>query len=558
MSPRSTLTVEILGKLRSIDNFKYPELIEFLLRNRGIKKSEFNNFLNPDLSKVTAKNVGINLAELEKSSKRIKDAIKKKEKIVVFGDYDVDGICGSAILWETLKDAGGDVLPYIPNRFEEGYGLSKNAISNLKSQIPDVTLVITIDNGIVSGDGVDFAKESGIDVIVTDHHVPGNSLPAAFSIVHTTRLCGAGVAYLLAQNIKSQISKSKSSDDNHLELVCLATIADLVPLTGANRTLVSLGIKKLRETKRPGLLELFKEAEIEKSEIHTYEIGHIIAPRLNAMGRMEDAMDSLRLLCTNNSQRAKELAKKLGDTNRIRQTLTIDTFYHAKAQVDEKTKNKLLFVHHDSYPEGIIGLVAGRLTEEYYLPSIVISKGKRLSKASARSISGFNIIELIRNASEFLVDAGGHPMAAGFTFETKNLNKVEKKFQELAEKAIKKELLLRKRRIDCEISLESLSLEFYNEISKLEPFGMGNPTPVFISRDVEIVGVWQVGSEKKHLKLRFQIPSSKSQIDGIWFGIGDKNVFNIGDRVSIAYSIMLNEWNGRKKLELRVKSLEKN
>src|SRR3989344_2107355 len=478
MSPRSTLTVEILGKLRSIDNFKYPELIEFLLRNRGIKKSEFNNFLNPDLSKVTAKNVGINLAELEKSSKRIKDAIKKKEKIVVFGDYDVDGICGSAILWETLKDAGGDVLPYIPNRFEEGYGLSKNAISNLKSQIPDVTLVITIDNGIVSGDGVDFAKESGIDVIVTDHHVPGNSLPAAFSIVHTTRLLGGGVASLLAQNLKSQIPKSKSSDDNHLELVCLATIADLVPLTGANRTLVSLGIKKLRETKRPGLLELFKEAEIEASEIDTYVIGHIIAPRLNAMGRMEDAMDSLRLLCTNNSQRAKELAKKLGDTNRIRQTLTIDTFYHAKAQVDEKTKNKLLFVHHDSYPEGIIGLVAGRLTEEYYLPSIVISKGKRLIKASARSISGFNIIEFIRNASEFLVDAGGHPMAAGFTFETKNLNKVEKKFQELAAQILTKELLRKKTRIDCELPLGGLDLELYEEISKLEPFGMGNPIPV--------------------------------------------------------------------------------
>ena len=553
MSPRSTLTVEILGKLRSIDNFKYPELIELLLRNRGIKKSEFNNFLNPDLSKVTAKNVGINLAELEKSSKRIKDAIKKKEKIVVFGDYDVDGICGSAILWETLKDAGGDVLPYIPNRFEEGYGLSKNAISNLKSQIPDVTLVITIDNGIVSGDGVDFAKESGIDVIVTDHHVPGNSLPAAFSIVHTTRLCGAGVAYLLAQNLKSQIPKSKSSDDNHLELVCLATIADLAPLTGANRTLVSLGIKKLRETKRPGLLELFKEAEIEKSEIHTYEIGHIIAPRLNAMGRMEDAMDSLRLLCTNNSQRAKELAKKLGDTNRIRQTLTIDTFYHAKAQVDEKTKNKLLFVHHDSYPEGIIGLVAGRLTEEYYLPSIVISKGKRLSKASARSISGFNIIEFIRNASEFLVDAGGHPMAAGFTFETKNLNKVEKKFQELAGKAIKKELLLRKRKIDCEIALESLSLEFYNEISKLEPFGMGNPTPVFLSRDVEILDMWWVGSEKNHLKLKFQVENF--QIEGIWFGIGQTDLFRIGDRASIVYSLSLNEWNGAKKVELRLKNL---
>ncbi|KKR76326.1 MAG: Single-stranded-DNA-specific exonuclease RecJ [Candidatus Levybacteria bacterium GW2011_GWA2_40_8] len=554
MSPRPTLNVEILGKLRSIDNFKYPELIKLLLRNRGVKTSEFNDFLNPDLSKVTAKNVGINLGDLERSIKRVKNAIKKKEKIVIFGDYDVDGICGSAILWETLRDLEAQVLPYIPNRFEEGYGLSKAAITNLKSEIPDVKLVITVDNGIVAGDGTEFAKSLGVDVIITDHHVSGDRLPKAFSIVHTTRLCGAGVAYILAKEIRNPKSEIRKNDD-HLELVCLATIADLVPLTGANRTLVSLGIKKLRETKRPGLIELFKEAEIEASEIDTYVIGHIIAPRLNAMGRMEDAMDSLRLLCTKNSQRAKELAKKLGDTNRIRQTLTIDTFYHAKAQADGKTKKKLLFVHHESYPEGIIGLVAGRLTEEYYLPSIVISKGKKISKASARSISGFNIIEFIRNASEFLVDAGGHPMAAGFTFETKNLNKVEKKFQELAEKAIKKELLLRKRRIDCEIALESVSLNLYNEISKLEPFGMGNPTPVFLSRNIEIIDVWRVGAEKKHLKLKFQIPDNKSIIDGIWFGIGDENVFKIGDKVSIVYSLSLNEWNGVRKVELRLKDL---
>src|SRR3990167_6923185 len=191
MSPRSTLTVEILGKLRSIDNFKYPELIEFLLRNRGIKKSEFNNFLNPDLSKVTAKNVGINLAELEKSSKRIKDAIKKKEKIVIFGDYDVDGICGSAILWESIRDLGAQALPYIPNRFEEGYGLSKDAILKLKSQISDASLIVTVDNGIVAGSGVDYANSLGIDVIITDHHVPGKILPRAYATVHTTLLCGA-------------------------------------------------------------------------------------------------------------------------------------------------------------------------------------------------------------------------------------------------------------------------------------------------------------------------------------------------------------------------------
>ena len=296
-------------------------LIKVLLKNREIKTvKEKKEFLYPKLKKVTVKSVGIDSKNLKKAISRIKLAIENKEQIVVFGDYDVDGICGSAILWEILNSLGAKVMPYIPHRIDEGYGLSSKGISNVKLQISNVKLIITVDNGIVANKAVYFANEQGIDVIITDHHVPSKSLPKAFSIVHTTKLCGAGVAYLLAQELKINPStnsgeKLKIGEDKHLELVALATVADLVPLKGANRTLLKFGLKELSETKRVGLLELLKEAALKKESLGVYEIGHMIAPRLNAMGRLEYAMDSLRLICTTNQKRAGELARLLGSTN---------------------------------------------------------------------------------------------------------------------------------------------------------------------------------------------------------------------------------------------------
>jgi len=282
---------------------KVKDLVKVLLENRGIKtKAEIERFLNPKLAEVTPKAVKINAPQLKKALSRIKKAIKAKEKIIVFGDYDVDGICGTAILWETLNALGANVLPYIPSRFEEGYGLSEIGIKNLKTKYSDCSLIITVDNGIVANDAVDFAKKNKIDVIITDHHVPAKKLPKALAIVHTTLLCGTGVAWLLAQKLRGPVgslplasahsrltdlravgspSSATTPSDNHLELVALATIADLVPLTGANRVLVYYGLQRLRETKRVGLLALINKAGIVKKEIGTYEIGHMLAPRLS-------------------------------------------------------------------------------------------------------------------------------------------------------------------------------------------------------------------------------------------------------------------------------------
>ncbi len=536
-------------------------LSKVLLANRGLKtKKEIDEFLNPKLENITTKNVGIDSKQLQKAIERIRKAIKKKEEVIVFGDYDVDGICGSAILWETLTEAGAKALPYIPHRLDEGYGLSKIGIDNLLLKNPRIKIIITVDNGIVAGKAVEYANKKGIDIIITDHHVPSKNLPKAYAIVHTTKLCGAGVAYLLSQNIKNQISKIKNIEDDHLELVALATVADLVPLTGASRTLVKFGIEALRKTKRPGLLALIEETEIERELIDIYEIGHVIAPRLNAMGRLEYAMDSLRLLCTKDLKRAEALAKKLISTNKRRQELTIEALEHARMKIQNskvKTQN-LIFIAHESYQQGVIGLVAGRLVEEFYRPSIVLSIGEKYSKASARSISGFNIIEFIRGASDLLVDAGGHPMAAGFTVETSKIAVLEKKFEELAVKLLNTEKLERTITIDVEIYLKNITNNFYNNLQELSPFGIGNPKPTFLSKNITIEDMRLVGADGKHLKLRISQPSLPDQFDAIGFNMGEMSEkIRTGDTIDIVYTIEQNEWNGNNRLQLKIKDLRK-
>ena len=536
------------------------KVVKTLLENRGIKsKKEIEEFLNPKLKKVTIKSIGIDKKQLKNAIARIASAIKNKEQIVVFGDYDVDGITGTAILWETLNSMGAKVMPYIPHRIDEGYGLSIKGIENVKNIYKDLKLIITVDNGIVANKAVDFANEQKIDVIITDHHVLPKNNPNASAIVHTTKLCGAGIAWMLSKQIKN-------NEDNHLELVALATVADLVPLKGANRTLLKFGLDKLRKTKRRGLLELFKEAGLEKQMIGVYEIGHIIAPRLNAMGRLEYAMDRLRLICTTDQRRAEDLAHLLGATNKERQDLTLQMVLHAVEKVStssrsaglrgaSETQKKLLFIADESYEQGVIGLVAGKIVEEFYRPAIVVAIGEKFSKASARSISGFNMIEFIRTASEFLVDAGGHPMAAGFTVETAKLSQLQKALEDRAKTLLNKDLLSRSLRIDMELPISLIDLNLYESLQKLGPFGMGNPEPTFISK-VIIEDMRLVGMEGKHLKLVVSSQRLGIKFDGIGFGLGKRaSEFKIGDKINIVYVIDRDEWNANVRLQLKIKDL---
>ncbi len=533
-------------------------IVKILLKNRNIKtKKEIKEFLNPQILNVTLDKVKINKLQVRKSVNRIKKAIKNKEQIIVFGDYDVDGICGSAILWETLNSLGAKALPYIPHRVDEGYGLSLKGIQNLESKIQNIKLIITVDNGIVANDAVDFAKKQGIDVIITDHHVPSKKLPKAFSIIHTTQLCGAGVAYMLSKEFIIHNSEFRILQDEHLALVALATVADLVPLTGANRALLKSGLLKLRKTKRPGLLALFGEAKIDSVNIGVYEIGHIIAPRLNAMGRLESAMDSLRLICTTNKERAIELAAKLASTNKERQQVTEEAVVHAKGIARGLKTDGILFISHKSYEQGVIGLVAGKLVEGFYRPSIVVSEGEVYSKASARSITGFNIVEFIRGDLNLLVDVGGHPMAAGFTVETKKLSLLEKSLQKRAKKMLKGVLLERLIRVDMELPEGLISQDLYDSIQELQPFGMKNPEPVFLTEDFIIEDIRLVGNGNKHLKLQLKSQKSNIKIEGIAFGMGEENGFRIGDRVDVVYTLDENQWNGSKKLQLKIKDIKR-
>lgn len=549
----------IINKLKKKESIQ--DIVKILLANRGIKtKKDVEEFINPKLASVTIESVGIDKKQVKKVFVRIKQAIKKNETIAIYGDYDVDGICGTAILWETIYGFYKNVTPYIPHRVEEGYGLSSKGINNLKLaspagrlQIENLGLIITVDNGIVAHDAIEFAKKEGIDVIVTDHHLPAKKALNAYAVVHTTQLCGTSVAYLLSREI-SKYRSLENPELNHLDLVALATVADMVPLVGANRTLLKFGLEKLRITRRPGLLAMFKEAGIEKEKIGTYEIGYIIAPRLNAAGRMEHAMDGLRLICTTDKNRAAILAKKLNETNKDRQILTEEMRLHAE-EISEKisSSEKIIFVYDKSYNQGVVGLVASRLVEKHYRPSFVVSVGEKISKGSARSIKGFNIIEFIRKFQNLIVDAGGHPMAAGFTVETSKIEIFKKALEDCGRTIIKDDQLKRGLEIDLELSFDQITLELFESIQKLSPFGMKNPEPIFVTKNVKINDIRAVGKDGKHSKLMFE--KDKKSLSGIWFGNG-QNSIRVGEEVNVVYSIDLNIWRDKKELVLKVKDIK--
>lgn len=532
--------------------------MEAILRDRGIiTNAEKKDFLNPpDPGTLTAKDVGIATDKLSRAMDRIEHAVKNKESIVVYADYDADGITAGAILWETLWKLGARVMPYIPRRSEEGYGLSEKGIDAVRAQY-DPALIITVDHGITAKDQVEYAKKLGIEVIVTDHHVPPVSLPQC-TIVHTTKLSGSGVSWFIAKEL-NRVYKTENTE--LIALPAIGTIADLLPLIGINRSIVKWGLLAIRKTKRIGLEALIREAGVENATLDTYAVSHMLAPRLNAMGRLEHALDALRLLCTKDEVKAAILAQKLGITNKERQKLTEETVTHARdlfvgASARDITKKKLIFLAHESYNPGVIGLVAGRLTEEFYRPTIVLSIGDGFAKASARSIAGFNIVEAIRSCSELLVDVGGHPMAAGFTVETKNIPKLQKKLEALAEKELDDDKLIRVLKIDTQIPLSAVTQTLWNSLQSLAPFGFGNYEPIFASRNVRVSDVRLIGATKKHLKLKVHEPLSREVFDAVAFNMaGEYGKLQSDALVDITYTIDMNEWNGRRNLQLKMKDI---
>lgn len=534
------------------------EIVRILLGRRGVTdEMAVQAFLHPSLDQVTIKAAGISRSAVGGAIRRIRSAISAKEPITIYTDYDVDGVCAGAMIWETLHGLGADILPYIPHRQREGYGLSRSGIEQIHRE-HRTSLLITADHGITAVEQIAYAKSLGMDTIVLDHHIMPNILPEVTALVHTTKLCAAGIAWLFSREVIRQLGKPGfRADTADLDLAALATVADLVPLAGINRVLVAYGLDELRRTKRIGLQAMIAEADIDKENIDVYTIGHILAPRINAMGRVTHAMDALRLLCTRDMVRAKQLARLLESTNRERQNMTEEATANALeiARKQFESGAKLLFVHSPSYPQGIIGLVAGRLTQEFYRPAIVVSEGKEYSKASARSIAGCNIVEMIRTAADMLESVGGHPMAAGFTISTKRLSALSDHLSRQMS-AWTDDALTPTLTVDAVISSDRVTESFADAVGLLSPFGIGNPQPVFASMRARLTGMKQVGNDGKHLKCAVS-KSDGNSIDAIGFGMG--HLFETIARsqpTDIAYAVERNTWNGQSRLQLKLRDIK--
>lgn len=544
------------------------ELQNIILKNRNIPKDKIETFLNPIHPKeISLKDLKINKSEYDKAIKIIKKAIKDDSKIVIFGDYDVDGISASAILWQVLfkmykeehSEGINHPVPFIPHREKHGYGITELALDEIiEAHAPK--LIITVDNGIVAHEPISYAKEKGIDVILTDHHQPESKdgkadLPDANCVVHTTKICGAGVAWMLSKGLDEELTLSM------LDLAGIATIADQVPLLEENRSFATFGIKELRNSKNLGLMEICKIAKINQKEISAGNIGYAISPRINAMGRLEHGLDALRLLCTKNRKQANDLAKTLNDTNFTRQDMTKLMLDEAKLQLTEIEDENLIIVYSQTFHEGILGLIAGRLSERHHKPAIAIYMGKDLAKASARSVHGVNIVEILRAIRDDLTAVGGHPMAAGFSFLPKNLETVRSKLFKLAKEKIEESQLEKSLKLDCEIPANLVNINVIESLNKFAPYGMKNPQPVVSISNLKIVDVRLIGKSNEHLKLKLVDNSSE---DGVsfdclsWYGSERFTNLEQDNVVSIAGTLDINEWNNRKYPQVILKDLKEN
>jgi single-stranded-DNA-specific exonuclease len=547
---------EVLGKVdKGFKGVGPEQIVKVLLKNRGVPGTKKEEFFNPREPKsIKADDFGIDKRDLDKAKKRIQVALKRREKIIVYGDYDADGVCATAIMWETLFELGADVLPYIPDRFEEGYGLNSQSVRKVVAENPKLKLIVTVDNGIVANEAVEEAKGLGVDTIITDHHQKGKTAPQAFAVIYTDKASGSGISWFFAREILGKPKNMKK-----LELAAIGTIADQMPLMGVNRSVAKYGLEKLGKTQRMGLVELFKEAGLYKNgftdaRVGTYEVSYIIAPRLNAMGRLEHAIDSLRLICTNSTTRARRLAQYLSLVNQKRQKIVEDVLFHARELAAKKDWKGVIVLSDKSYHEGVIGLAAGKLVEEFGRPALVISEGKKYSKGSARSIPGFNIIEAIRQTSDLLEGAGGHPMAAGFRLRTEHLAEFEEEIERVTKPLLTAEILQKKLKVDMEIDFSLIDGKLYETIRQFEPTGLGNPGPSFVTRKVRVVEARTVGSESRHLKLKLE--KKGISFEAIGFGLGGKIAkLRPGIVVDVVFNIDENVWNGYKNLQLKLKDI---
>ena len=538
---------------------KFPYVLKQILFNRGYgTDGEARAFLKAEPNSDTDP---FQLIGMQSAVDRIRYALENNEPIAIYGDYDVDGVTATALLVQTLEGLGANVRGYIPNRFDEGYGLNREALDSL--QHDGVKLVITVDCGIRSPDEALHAQTAGLDLIISDHHHPdGLNLPPALAVINPKQhgdlypdkeLAGVGIAYKIAEALVSnQRSAANLQLDDLLDLVALGTVADLAPLVGENRVLVRKGLKQIRETKRQGLFSLAGVAQIKLDKITSGNIGFMLGPRLNASGRLESALASFELLTTTDFMRAGQLAQQLDVQNRQRQAITKSMQAQAEEiALGEDPDAFLFFAAHEGFNPGVIGLTASRLTELYYRPAIVAAKGPEETRGSCRSIPEFHITDALDQCKDLLVRHGGHAAAAGFTVKNENLPALVSRLKGIAKEQLEGKDLRQTLTADMEVALEELNFDVLKHLAYLEPTGYGNPEAVFVARDVKVKSSRTVGAEGRHLKLSVE-DSHGATYDSIGFRMGELQT-SLPPRVDMVFTLEANEWNGRTSLQLNLK-----
>jgi single-stranded-DNA-specific exonuclease len=538
---------------------KSADIMEQILLNRGVARKDWARFLSPDFEKDLGN--PFKLMGMREATKILLQARKDKDKIGIFSDYDADGIPAAALLHQALGRLGIETETYIPNR-EQGYGLNKEGIESLIDR--GCRVLLAVDLGITNKKEIEYAKQRKIQSIVIDHHlVQSDKLPKADAIINPKQkrcpyadkdLSAGGLAYKLIQALAKQTGEITIRQLKWwLDLPAISTITDIVPLTGENRTIAKYGLIVLQKTKNIGLQALYRQAGICPEKINTYTVGFQIGPRINAPGRLLKPRDAWELLVTQNRTRANILAKKLNQINLARRQEMDRALKKAikRIEKDGLEKNKILLIADKDLKPGVVGLVADRLMDRYHRPAIVLCQDGKIVKGSARSIGDFHIMEALDICGRHLSSHGGHARAAGLSLELKHLHNFYDQILRLADEKLTRQQLIPKLEIDAELRLKELNLTLYRKISQLEPFGFGNPKPVFVARGVQVDSVRTVGQQNQHLKL--YLKDGQKVISGIGFGLGERaGKIDRKDMVEIAFSIDLNQYQGRENLELKI------
>jgi len=540
----------------------HPVMLQ-VLYNRGIiKPGDIQAFLEGHYLESTDPFL---LPDMDKAVARIEQAIDQEETIIVYGDFDADGVTSTVLLTQALRGLGVDrnlVRPYIPDRVDEGYGLNVEALTDLKAKGAD--LVITVDCGIRSVFEVEHANNIGLDMIITDHHSLGPVMPAGTAVINPKRpdsaypedmLAGVGIAYKLAQALKqSRPNRAAFDDSDLLDLVAIGTVADLAPLLKENRKLVSDGLHSLNNSKRAGIAAIARTARLTPGNLTAESIAFGIGPRINAAGRLAHAYSAARLLAASSTNDANYYAEELDRLNRKRQQLTAELSALAESMVSPDAP--ILIAADTTFVSGVVGLVASRLAEKHYRPAIVMERGEDESRGSCRSIDKFHITEALDEVADLLVRHGGHAQAAGFTVRNDNLPEFLSRITAIAERKLRDMELVPSLTVDAEIELDDVDWALFEHLQQLEPTGAANPQPTFLSRGVEVVHHRGVGQDGSHLQLTLAADSATGyrEIGAIAFRQGEW-ASRLPQTIDLVYSIGVNEWRGNKNLQLMVQDL---